>query len=50
MFFIVYFEHISHPFFSISIVNFEQVHVSWKTVFEASVLPAYLRAVLLTQL
>ena len=27
--FIVNFNHISHPFFSVSIVNFEQVNVSW---------------------
>ena len=28
--FIVNFEHISHLFFSVSIVNFEQVNPSWK--------------------
>ena len=27
--FIVNFEHISHLFFSVFIVDFEQVHVSW---------------------
>ena len=29
--FIVNFEHISHLFFSVSVVDFEQVHVSWAT-------------------
>ena len=28
--FIVTFEHISHPFFSVSIVDIEQVNVSWE--------------------